>query len=160
MGNYNRIHLVSSRARADAGLAIPLFEMSDSQNPNAAPSGQPVAKKQKVGDKESTASPVSNALLLSSFGFGSAGVKAHMEDAHVMFDEYVQPPKTFVLPIVPCFLRFRIILAAYGRCSRRACSRRRPTHAASTECLTAMCMPSLPPPRPLAASRMLFIRVR
>jgi len=65
--------------------------MSHSANCSAAASEEPVVKKQKVGDEVSAASPPSHALLLSSFGFGSAGVKAHMEDAHVMFDEYVQP---------------------------------------------------------------------
>ena len=74
--------------------------MSDSQSSTTAPPEQPFAKKQKVGDEDSAASPASNALLLSSFGFGSAGVKAHMEDAHVMFDEYVQPPNTAFLPHV------------------------------------------------------------
>ena len=73
--------------------------MSHSANCSAAASEEPVVKKQKVGDEVSAASPSSHALLLSSCGVGSAGVKAHVEDAHVMFDEYVQPtPPPLPLP--------------------------------------------------------------
>ncbi len=64
--------------------------MSESSICKSAFKEEPVPKKQKLGD-ETPAPPLSSgALVRSSFGYGSAGVKSHMEDAHVMFDECVQ----------------------------------------------------------------------
>jgi hypothetical protein len=81
--------------RALVFLVIPeftIFPMSQSSFSKSASEEDPVPKKQKLDDEANAPSPKSAALLLSSFGYGSAGVKSHMEDAHVLCDEYVPTP--------------------------------------------------------------------
>jgi hypothetical protein len=93
--------------------------MSESTISKTEFSESPSSKKPKLGDESSAApSPASCSLLLSSFGYGSAGVKSHMEDAHIMFDEYVQ---TAMHPSIPLPHHFRpLLLVAFGQCFRPA----------------------------------------
>jgi hypothetical protein len=83
----------TSRARAVflGVIKFCIFQMSQSSFSKSASEEDPVPKKQKLDDEANASSPKSAALRLSSFGFGSAGVKSHMEDAHVMCDEYARP---------------------------------------------------------------------
>jgi hypothetical protein len=94
--------------------------MSDSLVSKSAPAEESVAKKQKQGDEHCAPSSASSALLLSSFGFGSAGVKSHMEDAHVMFDECVHALPPRAAPQIYSHYTWFVLAAASGQCSRPA----------------------------------------